>query len=147
MRKINDLIVHCAATYDTMDIGAKEIRKVHVDENGWKDIGYHFVIRRDGTVEKGRDVSVIGAHVLNHNANSIGICLAGGLSKKDGKTVNCVNYTPEQYKSLYTLLLKLKSEYPHAGLHGHQDYANKFCPGFDVREWWTGYTGKKWEDV
>lgn len=91
MRKINDLIVHCAATYDTMDIGVKEIRKVHVDENGWKDIGYHFVIRRDGTVEKGRDVSVIGAHVLNHNANSIGICLAGGLSKKDGKTVNCVN--------------------------------------------------------
>ena len=61
MRKINDLIVHCAATYDTMDIGVKEIRKVHVDENGWKDIGYHFVIRRDGTVEKGRDVSVIGA--------------------------------------------------------------------------------------
>ena len=92
-------------------------------------------------------MSVVGAHVLNHNANSIGICLAGGLSRKDGKTVNCVNYTPEQYKSLYTLLLKLKSEYPHAGLHGHQDYANKFCPGFDVREWWTGYTGKKWEDV
>lgn len=145
MRKINDLIVHCAATYDTMDIGAAEIRRVHVEENGWRDIGYHYVIRRDGTIEKGRDDSVVGAHVKNHNAHSIGVCLVGGLSKQNGKTIEVANYTPEQYSSLHSLLLKLHCEYPEADLHGHQDYANKFCPGFDVRSWWKNYTGKAWE--
>lgn len=145
MRKINDLIVHGSATYDTMDVGAEEIRRVHIEENGWRDIGYHYVIRRDGTIEKGREDAVIGAHVKNHNARSIGICLVGGLTKQNGTTMAVANYTAEQYASLHSLLLKLHCEYPEAGLHGHQDYADKFCPGFDVRLWWKRYTGKEWE--
>ena len=56
MREINDLIVHCSATYGSQDIGAVEIRRVHVDENGWRDIGYHYVIRRNGDIEEGRPV-------------------------------------------------------------------------------------------
>lgn len=66
MRKINALIVHNAATYDTMDIGVEEIRRVHIKENGWRDVGYHYVIRRNGVIEKGRDEATIGAHVAGH---------------------------------------------------------------------------------
>lgn len=145
MRLITDLIVHCSATYDTMDIGVEEIRRVHVEENGWADIGYHYVIRRSGVVEVGRPEEVVGAHCINHNANSIGICLAGGLSKKDGQTISCVNYTEDQYRALARVLFRLKNKYPYVQLHGHQDYANKFCPGFNVKEWWLEYTGEDWE--
>ena len=139
MRKINALIVHNAATYDTMDIGVEEIRQVHIKENGWRDVGYHYVIRRNGVIEKGRDEATVGAHVTGHNANSIGICLAGGLSKIDGKTVERANFTDQQYDSLYKLLTELMAKYPLAKLYGHSDFANKFCPGFDVRTWFKNY--------
>ena len=81
MRKINEIILHCSATPASMDIGAKEIRDWHVNGNHWRDIGYHWVIRRDGTVEKGRPEYQVGAHCLNHNANSIGVCMVGGTKK------------------------------------------------------------------
>lgn len=145
MREINDLIVHCSATYGSQDIGAAEIRRVHVDENGWRDIGYHYVIRRNGDIEEGRPVEQIGAHCKDHNAKSIGICLVGGLEKTcGGKTVPVANFEPEQYKSLHLLLLRLRCDYPGVSLHGHRDYANKDCPCFDVRRWWKNYTGKGW---
>lgn len=137
MRPIDDIIIHCAATYPTMDIGAKEIRKWHVEGNGWNDIGYHYVIRRNGTIEKGRVLDRPGAHCKGHNAKSIGICLVGGLEKLvDGKTISKANYTQEQWNSLKDLVLELKSKFPFAQIHGHQDYANKACPCFNVQEWW-----------
>lgn len=138
MREIDDLIVHCSSTYDTQDVGAAEIRRVHVEENGWRDIGYHYVIRRNGTVEPGRSEETIGAHVAGHNAHSIGICLVGGLSHVDGKTVSAANFTEAQYVALESLLRRLMLKYPKAALHGHRDYANKDCPCFDVQEWWKG---------
>jgi hypothetical protein len=136
MRDIDDLIVHCSSTYDNQDIGAAEIRRVHVEENGWKDIGYHYVIRRNGTVEPGRSEDTIGAHVAGHNAHSIGICLVGGLSHVAGKTVSAANFTYAQYAALESLLRRLMLKYPKAALHGHCDYANKDCPCFDVQRWW-----------
>lgn len=147
MRKIDDLIVHCSATYDTMDIGVKEIRRVHVEESGWSDIGYHYVIRRNGIIEEGRPESRVGAHVKNHNAHSIGICLVGGLTKRDDKTVEEANFTAEQYMSLYELLSSLHKEYPDADLHGHNDYANKACPCFNARKWWHSWTGSEWRNT
>src|SRR5690606_114532 len=77
-RFINLLVIHCAATTPLMDIGAKEIDVWH-KQRGWSKIGYHFVIRRNGVIEKGRDISEVGAHVEGYNKNSIGICMVGGI--------------------------------------------------------------------
>lgn len=129
------LVVHCAATKPSANIGAADIDRWH-RAKGWQCIGYHFVIRRDGTVEEGRDVSVIGAHVENHNANSVGICLAGGVSEKDANVAEN-NFTPEQFESLKTLLLKLRKSYPKAHIQGHRDFPKvaKACPSFTVADW------------
>lgn len=132
MRTINRLFVHCSATKPTQDIGAKEIREWHVKGCGWKDIGYHFVIRRNGVVEDGRPVEQVGAHVAGHNANSIGICLVGGIDAT-GKPE--ANFTPEQWKALPRLLRVLKAQYPKATIHGHNEFAAKACPSFDVQKW------------
>ena len=137
MRKINEIILHCSATPATMDVGAKEIRDWHVNGNGWRDIGYHWVIRRDGTVERGRDEEMVGAHCLNHNAHSIGVCLIGGTTKN--VKIPEDNFTEAQFASLAKLIMELKRRYPGASIHGHSEYADKACPVFSVagflREW------------
>ena len=71
-----------------MDIGVKEIRKWHVDENKWSDIGYHDVIRRNGAIETGRPLEKPGAHAKGHNQNAIGICLVGGKADDGGPEFN-----------------------------------------------------------
>jgi len=94
------------------------------------------VIRRDGTVEKGRDDSVVGAHVQGFNENSVGICMVGGVSADDvNKAQN--NFTPKQFASLKTLLVDLKKKYPKAKIQGHKDFPGvaKACPSFDVKAW------------
>lgn len=129
MRSINLIVIHCADTPSTMDIGANEIRQWHIKERGWKDIGYHYVIRRNGVIEKGRDLEIIGAHVSGHNAHSIGICLVGGKPK--------ANYTLEQWESLKKLVRGLKFTYKEAEIVGHCDLdPHKTCPQFDVKSWW-----------
>lgn len=127
------IVVHCAATPPTMDIGRAEIDRWH-RQLGWLMIGYHFVIRRDGTIEKGRDEAVPGSHVAGYNANSVGICLVGGVDAK-GKPQQ--NYTPQQYAALTKLLRELKGRYPDAVVQGHRDFPKvaKACPCFDVRKW------------
>lgn len=81
MRKINKLIVHCSATPEGRDVKTETIKDWHVNGNHWKDIGYHYVIELDGSIHKGRDENVIGAHCSGQNANSIGICYVGGVAK------------------------------------------------------------------
>lgn len=131
MRQIKKIVVHCADTPASMNIGADEIRVWHVDGNGWKDIGYHYVIRRDGTLENGRPESDTGAHVAGHNADSIGICLVGG---KPG-----ANFTRQQWATLEKLVNGLTVKYPHAMVMGHRDLdPGKRCPTFDARAWWYG---------
>lgn len=126
------IVVHCAATKATMDIGVREIRQWHV-QKGWLDIGYHFVIRRNGTVENGRPHDVVGSHVKDFNSRSLGICLAGGIDAK-GNPEN--NFTPEQFNSLKLLLLAQKRTYPGAKIVGHRDLnSGKACPSFDVGPW------------
>lgn len=134
------IFVHCSATKPNMDIGASEIREWHL-RRGWSDIGYNYVIRRNGVVEGGRDIDndgdymeEIGAHVRGYNSVSIGICLVGGV---DWQGRSDFNYTKEQMSSLETLIGQVKAEYPQAEVLGHRDKDNgKDCPCFDVKSWW-----------
>ena len=130
MRPIDRLFIHCSATTPKMDIGVKEIRKWHTDK-GWSDIGYHFVIRRDGAIEDGRDIDKVGAHVAGYNTGSIGICMVGGV---DAAMKAADNFTVEQWRSIRNLLKILKFDYPKATIHGHNEFANKACPSFDVQK-------------
>lgn len=133
-RSINRLIVHCTATPEGKDYTVATIRKWHTapapQGNGWSDIGYHYVIYRDGSVMLGRDVDVAGAHTTNYNLRSIGIVYVGGLAK-DGKTAKDTR-TPAQKQALRMLLQVLKRLYPTASIHGHRDFAAKACPSFDA---------------
>lgn len=140
MRQINKIIVHCSATYPDQDVGVDTIRKWHVEERGWSDIGYHYVVRRDGTVEEGRPITKAGAHCKGHNADSIGVCLEGGLipdTKEPSK-----DYTAQQLKSLGNLILTLRSKYGTKdrviALYGHNEFdTEKTCPNFDVIVWYS----------
>lgn len=132
-RKINRLIIHCAATPPSVDIGADVIRIWHTRDNGWKDIGYHLVIKRDGTIEQGRPLEQAGAHVAGHNADSIGVCLVGGVNARMQPENN---FTPEQWASLKRIVKDAQSTYNGIMVLGHRDLdAKKACPSFDVREW------------
>jgi N-acetylmuramoyl-L-alanine amidase len=142
MRKINEIVIHCSATKANVDenitlpgedIGLREIDKWH-RARGFNRIGYHYVIRRDGTVEPGRPVDQAGAHVENHNANSIGICLVGGVDES-GRAEN--NFEPAQWRALKALIIGLSRACPLAAILGHRDYpgVKKDCPCFDARAW------------
>ena len=133
MRKITKIILHCSATREGQDFRAADIRRWHVEGNGWKDIGYHFVIYRDGSVHLGRKLEQAGAHTNGYNTNSIGIVYVGGCAA-DGKTAKDTR-TPEQKRALLSLVKELKHQYPDATIHGHREFDNKACPSFDVRKW------------
>ena len=133
-RQTTDLIfVHCSATKPSMDIDVKEIDRWH-RERGFLKVGYHFVIKRDGTKETGRDLMEAGAHVKTYNHRSIGICLVGGVSETDVNVWED-NFNPEQYATLYNLLIDLKKQFPDALILGHNEVSAKACPSFNVPEW------------
>lgn len=112
-----------------MNIGLKEIDQWH-KERGWKGCGYHDIIRRNGTLEFGRKVNEIGAHVAGYNDKSVGICMVGPGDSKD-------NFTAAQFETLKRVLRFYKALFPEAVILGHRDFpdVHKACPGFDVREW------------
>lgn len=142
MRKINAIVLHCSATIEGHDIDIKLIDEWH-RKRGWRKVGYHYVIKLDGTIQKGRAESEIGAHVKGHNSDTIGICYIGGLDKglkpKDTRT-------EAQKQSLLSLIKGLKLRYPDAIILGHRDYSedknkngviepfewSKACPCFDA---------------
>ncbi len=131
MRTITSIIIHCSATPEGKNFTAADIDRWHRAQ-GWACIGYHFVIRIDGTVEPGRAIDKAGAHCSGHNANSLGICYIGGLAS-DGKTPKDTR-TPAQRQSIRNLITILRHIYPTATIHGHRDFASKACPCFDVRK-------------
>lgn len=130
-RYINEIIVHCSATAEGKDFTIADIRKWHL-ARGFSDIGYHYVIYRDGSINKGRDESKIGAHCTGHNSNSIGICYIGGCAA-DGKTPKDTR-TPAQKAALVQLLKQLKTKYPKAKIYPHYKFAAKACPSFNAEE-------------
>lgn len=140
------LIIHCAATTARQDIGVKTINGWHLQRRIFSDrglSGYHFVIRRSGLIELGRDLMAIGAHCLGFNARSVGTCLVGGARKvKPGETpewadmVSEDNFTAAQYDTLTKHIAWLQMVFPSALVGGHKAFdPGKACPSFDVWAW------------
>lgn len=130
MRAIKKIIVHCADTPEGRDDRAADIKRWHTGERGWSDIGYHYVVDLDGTIELGRPVEKAGAHCTGHNADSIGVCYIGGC---DAKMQPKDTRTDAQKTSLELLLKYLVAKYPGVTIYGHRDFANKSCPSFDAK--------------
>ena len=129
MRIIKEIIIHCSATKEDKDYTVADIDRWH-RARGFRKIGYHFVIYRDGSVHHGRPFAQVGAHCHGHNAHSIGICYIGGLTA-DGKRPKD-SRTEEQKSALVALLRKLRVQFPNAKIRGHRDFAAKACPSFDA---------------
>lgn len=143
MRRIDEIIIHCAATRPEWMEGHPTVAKVREIDRwhrglGWSGIGYHYVIDRDGTVADGRPLERTGAHVQGHNTGTIGICLLGGHgSSKDDQFSD--HFTALQDKALRALVTKLHRQFPGIQrVSGHNQYANKACPGFFVPTWYAG---------
>lgn len=129
MRAIDTLIIHCSATDPAVEVTVDTLREWHL-KRGWDDIGYHYVIYRDGTIEEGRPEEIQGAHTYGHNQNSLGICLIGGNKSAD--------FTFRQYVSLFVLVKLLKEQYSIKTIQGHHYYdKDKDCPCFDVPEFFS----------
>ena len=130
MRKVNKIIVHCSATPQGRNVLVSEIKRWHVEERGWSDIGYHFVIELDGSVRIGRPIEIKGAHSKDNNHDSIGVCYIGGvdldMNPKDTRT-EC------QKESLVNLLTDLKDTYG-GEIYGHRDFSEKDCPSFNAKK-------------
>lgn len=130
-RNIKEIIVHCSATPEGKDFTVADIKRWHL-QRGFSDIGYHYVIYRDGSIHTGRDESIIGAHCTGHNTNSIGVCYIGGCVS-NGKTPKDTR-TEAQKVSLLKLLSELKKKYPKAKVYPHYKFAAKACPSFNAEE-------------
>ena len=131
-RKITRIILHCTATPEGRDMTVEEIRRIHVQEKKWKDIGYHYVIYRDGSVHEGRDVDKAGSHTKRYNSNSIGVVYVGGMTADNRHPKD--TRTKEQRAALKALVKELKRLYPLASIHGHNEFAAKACPSFNVKK-------------
>lgn len=140
MRPVDEIIVHCTATRPDWWQGKTTAEKVdevklwHTRDRGWKDIGYHYLIDRDGTVAKGRPVEQVGAHCKGHNTGTIGVALFGGHGSSERDKFSD-HYTVEQNRALRELLADLSDTYGIKKITGHNFYAAKACPGFDVPRW------------
>ena len=131
MRVITLIVIHCSAVRPDQTSSVAQIDRYHREDRHYKfGVGYHYVIRRDGTVEPGRPEWLTGAHCLNHNAHSIGICYEGGLAIR-GQPAD--TRTAEQKASMRQLLADLHQRYPRALIVGHHDLdPRKACPCFDA---------------
>ena len=132
MRKINKIIIHCSATPVGREVSVSTIRKWHL-QRGFNDIGYHYVIHLDGKISVGRPIEKVGAHCAYENRGSIGICYVGGMTKDMKKPKD--TRTQAQKDSLIKLMHELIYKYnKDMTIHGHNEYANKACPCFDVQK-------------
>lgn len=148
MRYINKIIVHCTAHRPTQNPTVDDIRRAH-QANGWRDIGYHYVVYRDGSVHPGRPVSQAGAHCYGHNNHSVGVAYVGGL---DAHGVPADTRTLEQIQALRKLIVKLITMY-RCDVWGHRDMSDdkngdgkitpeefvKECPCFNAHEEYHKY--------
>jgi len=129
MRRITMIVLHCSGVMPNVHQDISVVDNYHRSK-GWKGVGYHFYVRRDGTVEIGRRLEEIGAHCVGHNKYSIGICYEGGLNSaaqaEDTRT-------PQQVRELRKLVERMHAYFPNAIIVGHHDLnPTKPCPCFDV---------------
>jgi hypothetical protein len=140
MRNIDTIVIHCTATRPNWWAGKSakqktaEIRRWHVEDRGWSDIGYHYLIDRDGTVTEGRSLERTGAHAKNHNTGSVGITLFGGHGGNASDKFDD-NFTEDQDRALRELIDNLKADHPITKIIGHNEVSNKACPTFVVGDW------------
>jgi len=131
MRALKRIILHCTATPEGKHFDVDTIRRWHVKDRGWKDIGYHYVIYIDGSVHEGRPIEQAGAHTSGHNADSIGITYVGGCDAKM-KAKDTLNEAQET--AMVNLIKSLRELYGEMSLHGHNEFAAKACPSFKVKD-------------
>ena len=131
MRALKRIILHCTATPEGKHFDVDTIRRWHVKDRGWKDIGYHYVIYIDGSVHEGRPIEQAGAHTSGHNADSIGITYVGGCDSKM-KAKDTLNEAQET--AMVNLIKALREQYGELSLHGHNEFAAKACPSFKVKD-------------
>lgn len=141
------IVIHCSATKPSQDIGRAELDAMH-RARGFRCIGYHFVIRRNGELETGRGIDEIGAHVEGFNSTSVGVCMVGGLDDigREMKADQIAPFSEAQWTTVHALVRRLRHRYPGARVVGHRDLSPdlnhdgriqsrewlKSCPGFDV---------------
>lgn len=131
-RDIDFLVVHCTATPQGRWHDARDIDLWH-KRRGFAGIGYNFVVKLNGDIEKGRDLDATPAHVAGYNTRSIGIVYVGGVDKNTLKSKD--TRTEAQKRSLEALLRALRRRYPKAKIWGHRDFpgVRKACPCFDAK--------------
>lgn len=139
------IVIHCSATRNLQSVDRRSIDQLHRSK-GWLTIGYHFVIKTDGTIQRGRPIDAVGSHVKGHNSDSIGICLVGGV---DVHGKSCNNFNEKQLKALKELVDYLLSVYLDCEVLGHRDFKGvaKDCPCFDVKDWYTYPTYVRYDGV
>ena len=145
------IIIHCSATKPSQSVGVDRIREWHMSPpRNWSDVGYHFVIRRDGALELGRPLHLVGAHCAGYNSTSVGVCLEGGLLETGGPAEGLEHFTAEQAATLHLVINFLRMAYPGVTVRGHRDFSPdldgdgkisksewmKHCPCFNVREYY-----------
>jgi N-acetylmuramoyl-L-alanine amidase len=124
MREITKHIIHCTDTNNGKHYSVADIRKWHMEENGWSDCGYHFIVYVDGTIAVGRPMEKQGAHCYGYNRESIGTALVG----RD-------EFSDIQLEALKTLHNTLNNIYLGIEPYGHRDFTDrKTCPNIEVRE-------------
>ena len=133
MRQIKEIILHCTATQEGREVHVADVDRWH-KQQGWDGIGYHYLITLDGKIEKGRPEWKSGAHCKGHNSISIGIAYVGGVDYQ-GKPKD--TRTEAQKRALVQLLREVRGRYPKATIHGHNEFAAKACPSFNVQKWLT----------
>lgn len=138
---VTGIVIHCTATpatwraADTSLQRVEAIRQMHITERGWRDIGYHWLIDRDGRLLPGRRETEIGAHVAGHNSGTIGVSLFGG-STSQPRDLFGKNYTPAQASALQRIIADIRLRTNVAWIRGHNQFdAGKACPGFQVPDW------------
>ena len=131
MRTITLIVIHCSAVRPDQLSSADDINRWHRKDRHYKfGIGYHYVVRRNGDIEPGRPEWMVGAHCLNHNKYSIGVCYEGGL---DARGQPADTRTAEQKAAMLRLLQQLRQRYPRAVIVGHRDLSHdRDCPCFDA---------------
>ena len=130
MRRITLIVIHCSAVKPDQQSSAAQIDSWHRQRGFHLGIGYHYVIRRDGTLEMGRPEYMVGAHCKNHNQHSIGVCYEGGLNARGDPADT---RTEAQKRTMRQLVDELRQRYPKAIVVGHHNLNPlKACPCFDA---------------
>jgi N-acetylmuramoyl-L-alanine amidase len=136
MRDIKYIVVHCTATQP--DTKIESIQRFWQEQLGWKNPGYHYIIKRNGDVVRLQPDNLIANGVAGNNRNAIHISYIGGVDKEN-KPID--NRTDAQKHALFSKLVALSEKYTNAIIKGHRDFpgVTKACPSFDVREWLQHY--------